>query len=192
MKHVQGHHYYVITVFLGLPGQEPELWEGPGEETEERSILVVLGVRLGPTGYPTALFSEKAKWSTHADCRWPVFSFTHQMSALWIRGLFTHCIQRLSVCLGQNTSMNTANLFSKAIVPEISGVRSTYPEGSRLQGESLDLHHRYAAGPALQRLLHAVPRAEAGVRGSTFCLAATPGAKCPSCSPSLDDPIPCP
>lgn len=73
MKHVQGNHYYVITVFLGLPGQEPELWEGPGEESEERSILVVLGVRLGPTGYPTALFSEKAKWSTHADCRWLIF-----------------------------------------------------------------------------------------------------------------------
>lgn len=35
MRHVQGNHYYFISVFLGLSGKEPELWEGPGEETEE-------------------------------------------------------------------------------------------------------------------------------------------------------------
>lgn len=35
MKHAQGSHYYVIGVFLGLSGKEPELWEEPGKDTGE-------------------------------------------------------------------------------------------------------------------------------------------------------------
>lgn len=62
MRHVQGNHYYIISVFLGLSGKEPELWEGPREETEERLIIDhpsignAGGVKLDPTGHPTALF----------------------------------------------------------------------------------------------------------------------------------------
>lgn len=98
---------------------------GGARKSDWGAIVMVLGVRLDPTGHPTALLSDTLVLADFL----PIFSSVHQMSALWIRVVFVHCIRWWSVCLGQNTSLKTANLFSKPMVPEISEDRSTYPEG---------------------------------------------------------------